>query len=466
MAKKKPRAGVQRPPELPQSVELAASTAIDSISLRGFKSHRDTKAVALRPLTVLAGENSGGKSSIVQPLLLMKQTLEAQYDPGVLDLRGSCVKLDRVADVVWRGALSGDLQKTQSWCVRLGIKDVFLEIEYCLDPVKGGVSLARTHIILPNGKTVSVSEGMTPSSATAAFRELSGAGVVGQFFSQIAQLSTFFNFRVLSDRCAHGFSVIPKDASPQFASGVHEELIPRNVIERMIHLPGLRGNPERVYRVTRVAGRFPGLFQDYTASVLADWQENQSPVLQGVKEDLALLRLTRHVQTARVDDTRVEVKLGRRLDGSDENDVVSIADVGFGASQALPVVVALRAAGRDQLVHIEQPELHLHPNAQVAMASLLIAAANRGARLIVETHSSVLLKAIQVAIAEDVTGRLQKEIALHWFERDESGASVVRTADLAADGSFGDWPVDFADVEMDIHRRFIRASGQRRRGAT
>jgi len=247
---------------------------------------------------------------------------------------------------------------------------------------------------------------------------------------------------------------------------MHEEVIPRNVLERLIHLPGLRGNPERAYRVTRVAGRFPGLFQDYTASVLEDWQENQSPELQGVKEDLALLRLTRHVQTARVDDTRVEVKLGRRLDDSGENDVVNIADVGFGASQALPVVVALRAAGRDQLVHIEQPELHLHPNAQVAMASLLIAAANRGARLIVETHSSVLLKAIQVAVAEDVTGRLQKEIALHWFERDESGASIVRTADLAADGSFGDWPVDFADVEMDIHRRFIRASGQRRRGAT
>ncbi|MBK9647731.1 MAG: AAA family ATPase [Deltaproteobacteria bacterium] len=48
----------------------------------------------------------------------------------------------------------------------------------------------------------------------------------------------------------------------------------------------------------------------------------------------------------------------------------------------MPIVVALRAAGKDQIVHIEQPELHLHPRAEIALADLFVAAARRGARLV------------------------------------------------------------------------------------
>jgi predicted ATPase len=240
-------------------------------------------------------------------------------------------------------------------------------------------------------------------------------------------------------------------------------VIPRFALEGLIHLPGLRGNPERAYRVTGVSDRFPGPFQEYTASILEVWQEQQDERLAGVREDLKSLRLTHHVETRRLDDTRVEVRLGRCMgESSGERDLVNIADVGFGASQALPVVVALRAARKNQMVHIEQPELHLHPNAQVAMADLLVAAIDRGARLIVETHSSVLLRALQLKIAE--RGKpLADQVAFHWFHRDPTGASVVKTAEIQPDGSVGDWPVDFADVEMDVQRRFIQASAKRRR---
>ncbi|MFP4415068.1 AAA family ATPase, partial [Coleofasciculus sp.] len=55
---------------------------ITRISVQGFKSLYDECSIEIRPLTILAGANSSGKSSIMQPLLLMKQTLEATYDPG------------------------------------------------------------------------------------------------------------------------------------------------------------------------------------------------------------------------------------------------------------------------------------------------------------------------------------------------------------------------------------------------
>jgi len=66
--------------------------AITSLSISGFKSIVDEQTIAIRPLTLLAGANSSGKSSMMQPLLLLKQTLEAPYDPGPLLLNGANVK--------------------------------------------------------------------------------------------------------------------------------------------------------------------------------------------------------------------------------------------------------------------------------------------------------------------------------------------------------------------------------------
>src|SRR6266478_661765 len=57
---------------------------ITSITVEGFKSIVRRQSLGIRPLTLLAGANSSGKSSVVQPLLLIKQTLDATFDPGPL----------------------------------------------------------------------------------------------------------------------------------------------------------------------------------------------------------------------------------------------------------------------------------------------------------------------------------------------------------------------------------------------
>ncbi len=65
---------------------------ITRISIAGYKSISKEQSIDIRPLTILAGANSSGKSSIMQPLLLLKQTLEVPYDPGALLLDGPNVK--------------------------------------------------------------------------------------------------------------------------------------------------------------------------------------------------------------------------------------------------------------------------------------------------------------------------------------------------------------------------------------
>src|SRR5262245_4800804 len=65
---------------------------ITSITVSGYKSLGGEHTIEVRPLTILAGANSSGKSGIMQPLLLLKQTLEASFDPGPLLLDGPNVK--------------------------------------------------------------------------------------------------------------------------------------------------------------------------------------------------------------------------------------------------------------------------------------------------------------------------------------------------------------------------------------
>src|SRR5580704_10857253 len=66
---------------------------ITKIAVEGFKSIAKRQEIEIAPLTILAGANSSGKSSIMQPLLLLKQTLEATYDPGPLKIDGPNVTL-------------------------------------------------------------------------------------------------------------------------------------------------------------------------------------------------------------------------------------------------------------------------------------------------------------------------------------------------------------------------------------
>lgn len=163
------------------------------------------------------------------------------------------------------------------------------------------------------------------------------------------------------------------------------------------------------------------------------------------------------VKAQPIDAVEIELQVGR-LPGKGhrrKDDLVNIADVGFGVSQVLPVLVALLVAKPGQLVYIEQPELHLHPRAQQALAPILAEAADRGARVVVETHSSILLLAIQTLVAE---GKLSPDkVKLHWFQRDSRGATKVTSGELDPLGAYGDWPEDFGEVMAGAEDRYLSA---------
>ena len=105
------------------------------------------------------------------------------------------------------------------------------------------------------------------------------------------------------------------------------------------------------------------------------------------------------------------VTLGIRI--SRGTDFYRPAHTGFGLTQVLPIVVASLSAGRDDLLLIENPEVHLHPAGQAAMGKFLAEVAGAGVQVIIETHSDHVLNGIRRAVKSDVLS--PGSVALHFF---------------------------------------------------
>jgi hypothetical protein len=239
---------------------------------------------------------------------------------------------------------------------------------------------------------------------------------------------------------------------------MQENLALNSQIRRLIYVPGLRGNQDRKGFLANISeqGFFPGSFENYASSLIYSWQESGNlQKTYEIAKALETLGLATGIGPVRLNESELEIRIPRTCNSA-ENDFVNIADVGLAVSTVLPVLVALIQAEPGQLVYIEQPELHLHPRAQWRLAQLLANAANRGVRLVIETHSSLLLQGILTQVGQD---RISNDkVILHWFERNpETGISKVESVEPDAVGRVGEWPEDFSDVEMRATNDYLDA---------
>lgn len=441
----------------PRNSSTRGHKGISSITVCGYKSLYKEQRIEIRPLTILAGANSSGKSSIMQPLLLLKQTLEAQYDPGVLLLNGPNVRitsadqlLSKVASKECSNRFYIQFESLDNWKLSLTYKrepGKAIDIENMAYRGKEDEKENKFYVGMPHDEIINV----VPKD-------------LWHFERQFVEKQNL-KWIVRRERCFLSLSLQRQEGLQQFDvfAGLSPSALVQQDIERVIHLPGLRGNPERTYPTTAVGTEFPGTFENYVASIVNHWQITKDENLKLLGNALEDMGLTWKVEAKQVDDTQVELRVGRLLHGKKggSHDLVSIADVGFGLSQTLPVIVALLAAKPGQIVYLEQPEIHLHPRAQHALSKILADAANRGVKVIIETHSDLLLLGVQALVAE---GKLSSEnVKLHWFNRSPDGATEVKSADLDEAGAFGDWPEDFAEVSLDAESRYLDAAEVRQR---
>jgi hypothetical protein len=137
---------------------------------------------------------------------------------------------------------------------------------------------------------------------------------------------------------------------------------------------------------------------------------------------------------------------------------IPLTDKGEGMAQALAVLVALAMARREAveapwILALEQPELHLHPAAEIALAQRLAetVATKTPPKILVETHSENLLLSVQLQVLE---GRIPAaDVLVYWVEQLNDGSSVVRPLSLNEDGEIPDWPPGVFSEDVELARK-------------
>ena len=117
--------------------------------------------------------------------------------------------------------------------------------------------------------------------------------------------------------------------------------------------------------------------------------------------------------------------------------------VGFGLTYALPIIVALLATPPGGMLLLENPEAHVHPRGQAALGVLMTRAVAGGIQILLETHSDHVLNGIRLAAKRGVIDR--DDIRLHFFTRRHTGEIDVESPVVGADGRLSRWPEGFFD---------------------
>lgn len=130
-------------------------------------------------------------------------------------------------------------------------------------------------------------------------------------------------------------------------------------------------------------------------------------------------------------------------------------NVGFGLSYVLPVLVALLSPPHT-LCLIENPEAHLHPRGQTRLAELASRAAAAGVQVFAETHSDHFLDGVRLGVREGLIA--PERTAIHYFER-RDGRTLVTSPEIDADGFLPHWPNGFFDQRDDNLARLLAPRG-------
>ncbi len=406
-----------------------------SLRLKNFKAWRDSGEMPLAPVTLLLGSNSTGKSSLIQSLLLLKQTITSPDRSIHLNLGG-----DEVNDYFNFGHFNDVL--TQDATPRQ------FEISFEFgQPIRR----RRPAEIARSGK-FSVTYAMN-SSGAAVTQECCLEGKNRSFRA------------VRRDRGAYSIYVgdegQPRDKSRTFApersialpseaiqllgldgdAAQDLSLTIRRELENIAYLGPLRRKPERdyVWNKTRPGdlgvdgfGSINALF----SSAFIKGKDVGEDIIAGVSKYLARMGVAERLEVRQLGhSTRYEIVVHR--DGV----VANLRDVGIGISQVLPVLTLAYYVPAGSTILLEEPEIHLHPLAQSVLAELFVEISKeRKVQFIVETHSEHLFRRMQTLMAK---GKVTlNNCAMYFVERNGADAKLLK---LEANeyGAISNWPPKF-----------------------
>jgi hypothetical protein len=402
------------------------------LTLINFKIWRNTRPVILAPVSLLLGTNSSGKSSIIQSLLLIRQTVRGN-DPNTslnfgTEASGSSVALGQFSDVLNR--MSADQ------------RDRKIGIEFTWTPDSTRESALQ------------FSAAYKPTKTDAAEIVRLRIGMGEQSFSVLRQAKGAYSFSIGTSKPSLRAR---RDFHPQssftFSAATFAEMPPAeaeiirragaallNELSKIIYLGPVRQLARRYYQWSGIPTAGIGddggkAIDALIGSGLARKQDHRHLFDQTVSW-LNKMGLADGLEIRRLGKSPLYEVWVRR-----DNVVSNLKDVGVGVSQVLPVIVAALHAEPHHIVLVEEPESHLHPLAQSLLAELFVGVSKeRGIQFIVETHSEHLFRRMQTLIAREEIR--PSDCALYFV--DKVGAEA-RFRSLEADdlGRVKNWPPHF-----------------------
>ncbi len=441
---------------------------ITNLRIQNFKGWQDTGQTRMAPISLFFGVNSSGKSSIGQFLMMLKQTAEspdrkAVFYPGG---KNSSVQLGSFLEMVFHRDTSNRVVFDYSWDLwdPIRFKDSRSNRSYTSDAIDFAAEVGigdtkqhvlvvdRLHYCLRRGDEQTMSIGMERKSPGKSEYRVSADG-----YDLVRKRGR--GWAPGSPVRFYGFpdEVVAYHQNADFVQELN--LAHEKLFRSLCYLGPLRTKAERLYSWTGIEPESVGSAGENTiAAILAARNRKLSmgyrcrarPFEHVIAEKLKQMGLIEEFQVNPISEQRQEYEVKVRTTGS--KDWVDLPDVGFGISQVLPVLVQCFYAPPGSIILMEQPEIHLHPSAQAALADVMIDAIqaregghDRSIQLVVETHSEHFLRRLQRRVAESVIP--QSKVAAYFADITRSPATLT-PLEMDIFGTVKNWPPNFFGDEM------------------
>lgn len=434
------------------------------LQLQNFKSWRKV-GLKFGKVTGLFGTNSSGKSSLIQFLLLLKQTKNATDRGVVLDFGGpdQYVNLGGFLDVVYRHQTSSVIDWYIEW--DLPKKRIIN------DP------LGKRTDVLASDDALGIWSEVRYKNKQMACEHLEYVFGNYSFFTTPKKSGSTefilhaddgedhekFKFKRIKARAwalpgpikTHLF---PDQAKTYFQNSDFLSLFESEYeaqMDKMFYLGPLREPPKRDYSWAGTSPVDVGKKGELTvAAVLSATLRNERRNLGGKTRYKSFQEMIAYwlkelglIESFEISEIGEGSNLYRAYVTKDRNSAPALlTDVGFGVSQVLPALVLLYYVPEGSTVFMEQPEIHLHPSVQSGLADLILCVSQtRNVQVIIESHSEHLLRRLQRRIAEE--NARAEDIKLFFCDQ-VKGESVLSELELTEFGDIKNWPESFFGDEM------------------
>ena len=422
---------------------------MDSITLQNYRCFgSEEQTVRLAPLTLLVGPNSAGKTSF---LALIRALWDVAFREVVPNFREEPYDLGSWDDIVHDSG--GRKGRADSFAASFAEDDnIAFEATFAKDAT-APFPIARRFVNGEAGFGLHSSGSSCPEQAQ--YRTMSGDwrpwGSEERTFSGDGLFPIGFIIRALESSKGGDADKI-RDVLEFFDS--RTEFDTRPFASAPVH-----SRPRRTYDPMLLAHDSEG---DYIPSYLANLYRRDADGWQLLKSALEGFGKTselfdeisvRSFGKSDGDPFQIQVrKFGKRRKGPWRN----LIDVGYGVSQALPVLTELLRPDAPTMFLLQQPEVHLHPQAQAALGTLFCQTAAAGRQLVIETHSDYIIDRVRMDVRDGTTDLKPEDVSILYFEPGDLNVKI-HSIRIDEAGNIKDAPPGYRQFFTDEMMRSIWA---------